>query len=226
MAKIWSVAFGDEFPLNLDHYGYTSLTDLKTIAEKIELDEGAILLDVGCGKGGPGLEIAQKLNLSLIGIDLIPGAIIQANKMKERYKLAFPASFEVGEFKEIPLEDNYADVVLSFDAFWSVEDKVKALDEVKRVMKPGSKFIFTHWDIQNFDPTSIFEKSGMRLISRTETPDWNEYQKKVYEGIIRHQRELVSEMGDSAAMLIYEATSSMAYLNSSIRRIYEMVLDN
>jgi methylase of polypeptide subunit release factors len=33
------------------------------------------MLDIGCGKGGPGLRLAEQLQLRLTGIDIIPEAV-------------------------------------------------------------------------------------------------------------------------------------------------------
>ena len=44
-------------------------------------------------------------------------------------------------------------------------------------------------------------------------------------GILAHEAELVEEMGAGANMLLYEAKSSPAYLDISVRRIYELVLE-
>jgi ubiquinone/menaquinone biosynthesis C-methylase UbiE len=224
MEKVWSEAFGDEYPTGLDHYGYVTRHDLAVFAERLDLVAGSALLDIGCGKGGPGLWLAERLQAKLTGIDIIPEAVDHANRFKHQFDLGYPAEFEVGEFYKIPLPDQSMDAVISFDSLWAAPNKVQALFEVKRVMKPGAKFIFTYWDLLSLEAIPYFEMSGLKFIHREDTPDWKSYQNKVYEGILRYETELVAEMGSAANMLLYEAKASPPYLDLSVRRIYELRL--
>lgn len=226
MENIWAEAFGEEYPENLDHYGYLTKTDIEYISATLQLSPGEKLLDVGCGKGGPGMKIAEKMELDLTGVDIVKDAVLQARELQASFDLAYSPNFMVGELYNIPVEDDCFDAVICVDSLWTVDDKVKALSEVKRVLKTDGRFIFTHWDTIGFDPETIFEHSGLTFVSRQDTPNWKKYQDAVYRGIIRNQRALISEMGDSASALIYEATSSHIHLNKSIRRIYEFQLLN
>ena len=225
MEKIWSEAFGDAYPVGLDHYGYLTTHDLTSIGARLQLPEGATLLDIGCGRGGPGLKLAEEYQLRLLGVDVIPEAVRQANDFKHSFDLAYPASFEVGEFYKIPLENDSVDAVICIDALWAAPNKIQAMMEIKRVMKPGAKFIFTYWDLLAIESPPIMELSGLTYVSREETLDWKTFQQRVYAGILAHEAELVEEMGAGANMLLYEAKSSPAYLDISVRRIYELVLE-
>ncbi len=218
--KIWSEVFGDQYPKGLEHYGYVTNYDIQIITENLKLKPGNILLDIGCGKGGPGLRIAETLDLKLLGIDIVKEVIEQAKIFKENFNLNHEALFHQGEFYNIPLDDEVVDGIISIDAFWTVTDKIFALKEVQRVMKSGAKFIFTYWDQKANDPLPTFMESGLKFINRMETPNWKKYQLGVYNQILEHELEIIEEMGESASMLIYEARVSPPYLDQSVRRIY------
>ncbi len=222
MEKIWSEALGSEYPSGLEHYGYLTKTDLNKIADLLQLEGSDIFLDIGCGKGGPGFKLAEGSGAKYLGIDIVPEAIDQAREFASRFDLEREALFSVGEFYNIPLEDALVDHVISIDALWAATDKVFALKEVGRVLKPGGRFVFTHWDLKTQDPLPYFEASGLSLISRSETPKWLSFQTKVYEGILKYQDDLLAEMGDGANMLIYEAGASMPHLALSTRMLYCM----
>jgi SAM-dependent methyltransferase len=224
MEKIWAEAFGDQYPAGLAHYGYLTQHDLAAIAARLQCAPGSTLLDIGCGRGGPGLWLAQQLHLQLIGIDIIPEAVEQAEAFQQAFQLPYPARFEVGEFYAIPLEDASVDAVICIDSLWAAPDKVIALREIKRVLKPGGRFMFTYWDLLSLEAIPFFEMSGLTFIAREDTPDWKIYQNRVYEGILAHEAELIAEMGPGANMLLYEAKASPPYLDLSVRRLYEMVL--
>jgi len=222
MEKIWSEAFGEHYPPGLEHYGYVTQTDLDTIAAMLPCVPGDSILDIGCGKGGPGIKIAQARQLQLNGIDIVAEAVEQAKEFVKGFDLEHPVQFLHGQFYSIPFDDAVFDAVISIDSIWAATDKLQALTEVKRVMKPGTQFIFTHWDLVNVESIPIFEESGLKFVSRSETPHWKEFQRKVYEGISSHETELVLEMGAAANMLIYEATASPPHLDNSVRRLYCM----
>lgn len=223
MEKIWSEAFGDAYPQGLEHYGYLTNHDLEVFASRLQLAKGATLLDMGCGKGGPGLKIAERLKCKLIGMDVIPEAVALADAFQQQFALSYPAQFVPGEFYHIPLPDQSVDAIICFDSIWAAPNKIQALIEAKRVMKPGASFIFTHWDLlaQEAQTIPLLEQSGLSFVFREDTPNWIEYQNKVYEGILTHENELVAEMGAAAGMLLHEAKTSPPYLNLSVRRIYE-----
>jgi SAM-dependent methyltransferase len=220
MEKIWSEAFGAAYPTGLDHYGYLTLHDLDTIAALLPLPAGSSLLDIGCGKGGPGLRLAERLGLRLTGMDIIPEAVAAAREFQRGFDLAHPAEFAVGEFYAIPLPDQSVDAVICIDSIWAAPNKIQALMEIKRVMRPGARFVFTYWDLLPVEVIPIFAITGLKFISRADTPDWKVYQERVYAGILAHEAELAAEMGAGANMLLYEARASPPYLDQSVRRIY------
>lgn len=220
MEKIWADAFGEDYPAGLEHYGYLTRQDLASLSALLDLQPGSSLLDIGCGKGGPGLRLAETGNLQLTGVDIIPAALDQAREFQQAFQLKYPATFAEGGFLTLPLPDESMDAVLSIDSLWTVPNKIEGLAAVKRVMKPGARFIFTHWDLLAVDPVELLEQSGLKFISRQDTPNWKTYQEKVYAGIHQYQEELVAEMGEAANMLLYEAQASPPYLDLSVRRIY------
>lgn len=222
MEKIWSEAFGEDYPQGMEHYGFVTQSDLENIGQMLSCSPGDSLLDIGCGKGGPGMKIAQQRQLQLNGIDIVSEAVEQAQAFVQHFALEHPAQFIPGQFYAIPFDDQVFDGVISIDSIWAAPDKVRALTEVKRVMKPGSQFIFTQWDLLEEESIPIFEESGLKFVSREETPNWKDYQRKVYAGIAAHEAELIMEMGSGANMLIYEANVSPSHLDLSVRRIYCM----
>lgn len=220
--RIWSEVFGDQYPAGLDHFGYVTRHDLEVMAGHLNVPPGSTLLDIGCGKGGPGLHLAAVRKLQLTGIDVIEEAVAQAQSFQANFELAYPAQFEVGEFYKIPLPDQSVDAVISIDSLWAVPNKIQALIEVKRVMKPGARFIFTQWDLLKVESIPLLELSGLRFVSREDTPDWKRYQEEVYAKVLEQEAEIREEMGTGADMLLYEAQTSPPYLDLSVRRIYLM----
>ncbi len=105
------------------------------------IHEGEAILDIGCGAGVDSI-IAVRLvgpSGSVTGIDLVPEMLARAS---ENVRLAGldNATFEESPAKQLPFPDNRFDMVISNGVFNLVVDKVKALGEVVRVLKPGGRF--------------------------------------------------------------------------------------
>ncbi len=105
------------------------------------IHEGEAILDIGCGAGVDSI-IAVRLvgpSGSVTGIDLVPEMLARAS---ENVRLAGldNATFEESPAKQLPFPDNRFDMVISNGVFNLVVDKVKALGEVFRVLKPGGRF--------------------------------------------------------------------------------------
>jgi arsenite methyltransferase len=103
---------------------------------------GEAILDIGCGVGVDSLIAARLVGPSgsVRGIDLVPGML---NRAKENARLLGAENVELteGSAEELPFTDSSFDVVISNGVFNLVVDKVKALEEVMRVLKPSGRFM-------------------------------------------------------------------------------------
>jgi len=69
-ARIWAETYGDDYPAELDPYSFTTWSELRRVVDALGLARGDLLIDVGCGRGGPGLWVASATGASLLGVDL------------------------------------------------------------------------------------------------------------------------------------------------------------
>ena len=100
------------------------------------------VLDIGCGNGRL-YQIFANLSISFTGIDISEKLIEIA---KERYP---KCSFEVANMTELPFEGKKFDVIFSLVAFHHLptqETQLKALEEMKRVLKSKGKIILLNWN--------------------------------------------------------------------------------
>lgn len=100
---------------------------------------GAVL-EIGVGSGlnlpfyGTGVE-------RLYGLD--PSEELLAMARKKTGAVAFPIELLAHSSEEIPLEDGCVDTVVTTWTLCSIADPVKALREMRRVLKPGGMLLFT-----------------------------------------------------------------------------------
>jgi ubiquinone/menaquinone biosynthesis C-methylase UbiE len=113
----------------------------KELAESINI-EGATVLDVGCGLGGPCRMLADEYNCQATGIDLSNEYIRTAKKLSKLVKLDSKTSFVQGDAASLPFGDNMFDVVWTQHVQMNIPDKEKLYSEISRVLKPGGHFLY------------------------------------------------------------------------------------
>ena len=105
-----------------------------------KLQPGERVVDVGCGGGIDSLIAAKMVGSSgrVIGIDMTPA---MADKARSSACAAGTPNVEFREgFGEaLPVEDGWADVVISNGVLNLMPDKDAALREMARVLKPGGR---------------------------------------------------------------------------------------
>ncbi|MFB6151824.1 MAG: class I SAM-dependent methyltransferase [Haloarculaceae archaeon] len=106
---------------------------------------GARLLDVGCGRGGPTVHLADRFGFDAVGVDLVPYNVTQARanaRERRRNRERDPdrsgrTTFLVGDATALPVADDAVGACTALDAVVYVPDKRTVFEEVARVVRPG-----------------------------------------------------------------------------------------
>lgn len=101
------------------------------------LRPGADVLDVGCGPGTITLDLATRVAPGTVAaIDRSPDVVAQAEDA--RSSAGIPnITFEVGDVYDLDHADESFDVVHAHQVLQHLSDPVRALGEMKRVLRPG-----------------------------------------------------------------------------------------
>ena len=95
-------------------------------------------LDVGCGTGFLTFELAARGH-RVTGVDFAPSMIAQARrKASER---AVSVKFEEGDAEQLPFSPASFDLVISRHVLWTLPHPEAAIDEWKRVLRPGGRLV-------------------------------------------------------------------------------------
>jgi len=116
----------------------------KEIIEKhFFVTEGDTVLDLGCGTGEFSVFFPKK---SYVGVDI-------DSKNIEYAKENYDKKFLVADGKKLPFEDNVFSKVLVIGVFHHLSDadSQAVLKEIRRVLKPGGKFLVME-DTKNKNP--------------------------------------------------------------------------
>jgi len=104
------------------------------------LKPGDVVLDLGSGAGMDCFLAASKVGTEgkVIGVDMTSEMIEKANVNLEKSNFT-NIEFRYGEIEALPVDNNSVDVVISNCVLNLVPDKLKAFQEIFRVLKPGGR---------------------------------------------------------------------------------------
>jgi arsenite methyltransferase len=104
------------------------------------IESGATVIDIGCGAGTDLLLAARQTGPSgkAIGIDMTQDMIETARRAAREAGLAH-VELRAGDATSLPVADGSADVVISNGVLNLVPEKEAAIQEIRRVLKPGGR---------------------------------------------------------------------------------------
>lgn len=152
------------------------------VAEALRLTPGDLLVDLACGRGGYGLELAWRTGVRLIGIDFAPSALQTARGAAATRGM--DADYRLGDLVATGLSDGVADAVVVIDALQFPSDPAAAYREIARILRPGGRVVLTCWEavdpddaavperIRKVDLRSGLEDAGLVDIQVRARPDW------------------------------------------------------
>lgn len=221
--NIYRDVFGTDYAEEADPTGYLTMTDLANISRDLRIGPGKQFIDLACGRGGASLWVARATGASLLGIDISPVAVADANARVAHFGCTGRATFEARDITATGQPAASFDGAMSVDAIFLVPDKVGAVREAARVLKPGARFVFTTWELDEpfrvKDYRPLLEEAGFEVESLEETPDWERRQRAIHERSIAAKDQLVREMGEQAAtMWVHYCETEMPKL-AQMRRI-------
>jgi len=126
------------------------------------LETGERVVDLGCGAGIDSFIAARQVGPTgaVVGVDMTQDMLDKANGALEESGLSH-LQFKNGFFEEVPVEDGWADVVISNGAVNLCPDKLGVYREIHRVLKPGGRMQFA--DILVAKPVSQEAKNRIDL---------------------------------------------------------------
>ena len=115
------------------------------------LAAGEKVVDAGSGAGFDCFIAAQAVGArgKVVGVDMLPEMLEKARASARAMRLE-NVEFREGLIEEMPLEDGWADVVISNGVINLCADKRRTFEEIWRVLRPGGHLQFA--DIANGKP--------------------------------------------------------------------------
>ena len=118
--------------------------EVADIVKGLDLNN-SLVLDIGCGTGGPAIVLAKNMGAKLVCIDVEPQLIERAKKLAVQAGITDQIDFQLVEPGPLPFGADIFDLVFSKDALIHIPDKKALYAEILRVLKPGGAFAASDW---------------------------------------------------------------------------------
>lgn len=188
------------------------------VAAALRLPQGGHLVDLACGRGGYGLELAERTGARVTLVDYSRVAVARAAEKAVERGLAERARAVVGSLLATGLADGVADAVVVVDAVQFVSERVAALREVRRVLRSGGRAVLTCWEpvaasddqlperLRGIDLAAELQAAGYDEVHVVERPDWRAQERALWE----RMAALDGRDDPAVASMVEEGTRSLA----------------
>jgi SAM-dependent methyltransferase len=191
LRRVWQAAEPD-LPVEIEPFSFLSLGLLAHLSRTLTLSPGQLLVDLACGRGGPGLWLARAADASLVGVDFSPVAVEHATARAELFGLSETARFVVGDLTATGLPDATADAAVCIDAMHFPADPAAAAAEAARILRPGGRLVLTNWQPREAQDSrlpprlrhrawrTILEQAGFTDVQVEARPEWHDVFTRIY----------------------------------------------
>jgi len=136
------------------------------ILKGIGIKPGHYVLDFGCGPGNYSISASRLIgnNGKVYAIDINPVAIDNLKKISSKKGLDNIETI-LSDHKT-NLSDNIIDAVILFDVYHELDDKIKVLKELYRVLKPDGVLLMSDHHLTRENLISSLTDSGFFKLSK------------------------------------------------------------
>ena len=190
---------------------------IREIAKNSFITKDSKVLEIGCTNGFSSLEINKLTNCTVVGIDINENSIENAQKRIVENGLD-PAkiTFEVGNAENLRFSDNEFDLIICGNAMSFVSNKSKAIEELKRVLKPNGFISVVPIWYKEIPDKNIINKVNDELgfqINCTFEKDWNSYEKWNLELYYKKNYGFIKRTEEDIAKYVDNLIDNKSHLN-------------
>ncbi|GIJ46782.1 hypothetical protein Val02_36680 [Virgisporangium aliadipatigenens] len=202
MRRLAAEAMGEDYPAEVDPSSSCSWWLLGRLVAALRMPPGGRLVDLGCGRGGPGLWLARALGAQLHGVDFSRAAGEIAAARAADFGLAGRARFEKGTFERTGVADGWATGAVSVDALPFTPDRPAALREARRILAPGARLAFTARitpGSERGDWPAMARAAGFEVEDAVVDEGADPYWRRLHASWLAHADALIAELGERPA---------------------------
>jgi len=196
------------------------------VLDKYFLDEGATVLDLGCGAGRTTKPLAER-GFDVVGVDKSEEMVAAAREIHTEL------DFRVGDATALSFPDESFDYVLfsnnGIDCIYPESKRTQALREVRRVLRPGGLFGFSSHNRLLFLPSLLtkFElvrgnylsNGNRQRIGSPYKTDSDEFGLDIYWGLPWRTKAQIDDAGFELVEWITKRESPLKYFEKLHRYV-------
>jgi SAM-dependent methyltransferase len=137
----------------------------RRLAAMAGIGPGDTVLDVGCGVGGAVRQVSAESGCRAVGLN------VSALQLRTATSLGGPAgrtAYLLGDAQRIPVRDGAFTCAWTFNMFYHIPHKPRALREMHRVLAPGGRLAFDDWVLT--EDADAADRAALR--HHWSSPDW------------------------------------------------------
>ena len=127
----------------VDHFHARGFPATVELADRLPIEPGQHILDIGCGLGGPARYVAKRFQCNVSGLDITEPFVEAANKLTALLGMERQVKVEHGDGQRLPYRDAAFDGAYTQHVTMNVADRPAFFSEAHRVLKPGAFFALT-----------------------------------------------------------------------------------
>ena len=215
-----------DLPPEVEPSSFVPIDGMEELAAGLAVPPGGLLVDLACGRGGPGMWLARRMKARLIGVDFAPVAVGQAQQRRGVFGLDGQAEFVVGTLQETRLDSGIADALICIDAFQFAADFHAAAAEMRRVLKPGGRIALTSWEavdrgdermparLRELDLGASLTAAGLVDVSVVDKPEWRQREARFWARV-----QATPVDGDAAIQSLHDEAAVVLPTFDAARRV-------
>ena len=170
--------------------------------ERLALQPGATVLDVGCGTGASAIPAAEKVGPTgkVIAVDLADRLLAIARRKAAARKLE-NIEFRHGDMENLGYPDQFFDAVICVFAIFFVPDVAKQIRELWRMVRPNGQLAITTWGPRVWEPGSTGWWSAVKQLRPDLHASFNPWDRIADPASLR---KLFTEAGVAEAAIVAE----------------------
>jgi SAM-dependent methyltransferase len=137
-ARFECLVFGTDYGAD----GWTTIDQADEIARRLDLRQGHRLLDIGTGRGWPGLYLALTTGCRAVLTDQPVEGLQQAVARAQRDRITERTSVVAATAQALPFQPESFDAVVHTDVLCCLRPKLAMLTASRRVLRPGGRTAF------------------------------------------------------------------------------------
>lgn len=127
----------------VDHLHARGFPATVALADRLPIQAGQHILDIGCGLGGPARYLAKRFDCRVTGLDLTPPFVDAGRRLTTLVRMDDRVTIEQGDGERLPYPDAAFDGAVSQHVTMNVADRPRFFAQAHRVLRPGAFFALT-----------------------------------------------------------------------------------